>query len=40
MKNQWIFAAGMGLVAAGLFLVNTALTREFMMQKFISEADF
>jgi hypothetical protein len=29
MKNQWLFAAGLGLMTAGVFLVNAALVQEF-----------
>jgi hypothetical protein len=29
MRNQFLFAAGLGLIAAGCFLVSVALTDEF-----------
>jgi hypothetical protein len=30
MKTQWVFAAGLGLIVVGVFLVNQALAVEFM----------
>lgn len=29
MKSQWLFAAGMGLLTAGVFCISQALTQEF-----------